>query len=82
MRTKTAKTSGDKRDGIEAPWQKVKYDRQIVAVAKTERAAVIYSTDKHIHEHAKLWGIRVMHLADLPFAGMPTLQSDIFGDPQ
>src|ERR1700693_3445801 len=66
IRTHNAIKVGDKREGIEEPWQKVKYDRQIVATAAVEGVTAIYSTDKGVHEHAKLWGIPAMHLADVP----------------
>lgn len=66
MRTRAAILAGDKREGVTDPWQKVKYDRQIVAIAKTENVSAIYSTDRGIHEHAKLWAIPVLHLADVP----------------
>jgi predicted nucleic acid-binding protein len=65
IRTKSAKLAGDKREGIKDPWQQVKYDRQIVAIARTENVTAIYSTDRGIHDHAKLWGIPVRHLADV-----------------
>ncbi len=78
IRTKAAKLAGDKREGVDEPWQKVKYDRQIIASAKTAGASAIYSTDKHIHEHGKLWGIRVIHIADLPFAANTGTQAGIF----
>jgi predicted nucleic acid-binding protein len=78
IRTKAAKLAGDKREGIEEPWQKVKYDRQILASAKVGGASVIYSTDKHIHEHGKLWGIRVVHLADLPLAESAAHQDELY----
>jgi hypothetical protein len=71
MRTRAAILSGDKRERIGDPWQKVKYDRQIVAIAKTENVSAIYSTDRGIHEHAKLWGMPVLHLADVSI-GAPT----------
>ncbi|MEO5923582.1 MAG: hypothetical protein ABIR70_07125 [Bryobacteraceae bacterium] len=75
MRTKAAIKAGDKKEGLsDSPWQKVKYDRQIVATAKTEGVTAIYSTDKHIHAHAKLWQVPVIHLADvmLTSAGVQT----------
>jgi predicted nucleic acid-binding protein len=78
IRTKMAILAGDKREGIADPWQKVKYDRQIIAVAKTENVAAIYSTDRAIHEHAKLWGIPVLHLADVPL-GAPSGTQDVLG---
>jgi predicted nucleic acid-binding protein len=71
MRTRAAILAGDKREGLTDPWQKVKYDRQIVAVAKTENVTAIYSTDRAVHEHGRLWGIPVLHLADVPL-GSPS----------
>jgi predicted nucleic acid-binding protein len=66
IRTNAAIKAGDKRDGLKSPWQKVKYDRQIVATAKAQGATHIYTADKDIYEHASLWGLKPVHLADLP----------------
>jgi len=44
----------------DAPWQKVKFDRQIVAVAKVHNAHTIYSDDKHVRVFAENAGIRVI----------------------
>lgn len=66
IRTKDAIKAGDKKDGVQSPWQKVKYDRQIVATAKAQRATVIYTADRDIIQHAALWNVRAVHLADLP----------------
>lgn len=45
-----AKDTGNKRDplGSDRPWQKVKIDRQIVAIAKALGAKAIYSDDPDI----------------------------------
>jgi predicted nucleic acid-binding protein len=75
LRTKAAKKRGDKREGVASAWDKVKYDRQIVAIAKVEGASIIYSTDRHIHAHAELWGIKVLNISDLP---IPAKQGDFF----
>jgi len=60
--------AGDKREGEKAePWQKLKYDRQIVAISLVEGATSIYSTDRDIHNQAKRWGgITPVSPADLP----------------
>ncbi len=58
---------GDKREGEKTePWQKLKYDRQIVAISIVEGAAAIVSTDRHGHNQGKRWGIDVTSPADLP----------------
>jgi hypothetical protein len=44
----------------------VKYDRQIVAVAKVCGATTIYSDDKDVRTLAKTVKIEVIGLADLP----------------
>ena len=77
LRTKDAMRKGDKRDGVAAAWDKVKYDRQIVAIAKVEGASVIYSTDKDIHAHATLWGIKVSNVSDLP---IPAKQGKLYDE--
>jgi hypothetical protein len=78
LRTKAAIAAGDKKEGLEAPWQKVKYDRQIIATAKAERVDAIYSTDKHIHANAGLWGVPSIHLADLPLPSSSNAQIAMF----
>ena len=64
--TKDAIDSGDKRDGLEGTWAKIKYDRQIVAIAKVNGSTVIYSDDGNIHTLGKTQGLTVVRVADLP----------------
>jgi len=66
IRVKEAKQKGDKREGLVGEWDKIKYDRQIVAIAKSEGASEIYSTDEDVHRHAKLWGIVPLNVSDIP----------------
>jgi PIN domain-containing protein len=47
-------------------WAKVKFDIQIVAVAKAESATAIYSDDKDIENYAKRLKIPVVRVCDLP----------------
>ncbi|WP_315825997.1 MULTISPECIES: type II toxin-antitoxin system VapC family toxin [unclassified Bradyrhizobium] len=64
--SRTALANGNKKANSTAPWQKVKFDRQIVAIAKVHGATEIYSDDSDIAAlgaHAK---IKVIRLADLP----------------
>jgi hypothetical protein len=72
LRTKQAKKQGDKKEGIVAAWDKVKYDRQILAVAKVEGASTVYSSDRDIHAHGALWGVKVLNISDLPIPAKQT----------
>jgi hypothetical protein len=59
--------SGDKREGEKTePWQKLKYDRQIVAISLVEGATEIYTGDRDVYNQALRWGANPVHLADLP----------------
>jgi predicted nucleic acid-binding protein len=57
--------AGDKREGA-ASWVKVKYDRQIVAIAKVTNADVIYSNDGDIKRFSVREGMTVVTIAELP----------------
>lgn len=56
------KTNKEKWD----TWAKVKFDIQIVSIAKAEAATIIYSDDQHIENLAKRLNIRVVRICDLP----------------
>jgi predicted nucleic acid-binding protein len=58
--------AGSKRGGVSAPWTKVKFDRQIVAIAKTNRCKRIYSDDGDIRTFAAKAGIEVISSWELP----------------
>ena len=66
MMTREAVASGDKRGGSQAPWQKVKVDRQVVAVARAENATRIYADDHNLVEFARRLGMDVISTWDLP----------------
>jgi hypothetical protein len=55
-----------KRSGQAGKWQKIKVDRQIVAIAKVRNAERIYTTDAAVAAFAKESGIVAVGLADLP----------------
>ena len=62
-----ARVKGNKRGSAPtADWQKVKFDRQIVAIALVHKASTIYSDDLDIASHGKDCGVMVLSLADLP----------------
>ncbi len=59
---------GDKFAGATDPWQKVKFDRQIVAIAKVTSEDTIYSDDPGVRKFAKANGLKAygVHDLDLP----------------
>jgi predicted nucleic acid-binding protein len=75
----SAKVKGDKREGADTSWAKVKFDRQIVAIAKTRQATTIYSNDKHIRTLGAREGIAVISVWELP--DPPPQQSILDFDP-
>ena len=64
--TASAIDAGDKREGVSAPWNKIKFDRQIVAIAKINNVSMIYSDDKNLAQFATAQGISVTTIGQLP----------------
>jgi len=64
--TREALDAGDKKLGSGSPWAKIKFDRQIIAIASVEGAAAIYSDDNDITRFSKNTGIPVIGIRDLP----------------
>jgi len=65
--TRDAIIRGDKLSPAkDASWAKVKFDRQIVAIARVAGAQTIYSQDEDVARHAKEVGIKVLRVEDLP----------------
>ncbi len=64
--TRAALYGGDKRGAVDAPWNKIKFDRQIVAIAKVVGASAIYSDDRQLRAFGERQGLTVVGLADLP----------------
>lgn len=57
---------GDKSGGNNAVWQKVKYDRQVVAIAKMHGCTTIYTDDLGIQTFAEALNIPTVGVAALP----------------
>lgn len=74
--TRSAIDHGDKKDGSDATWAKVKYDRQIVAIAKVNSASAIYSDDINLASFAKRAGLHVINIAELDIPSA-TAQMDL-----
>lgn len=66
LMTRKAHDNGDKRGGINAPWAKVKFDRQIVCIAKAYNVSDIYSDDEHVKKLGESIGLTVIGLLGCP----------------
>jgi hypothetical protein len=64
--SREALAKGRKKGKSDATWAKVKYDRQIVAIAKVHGTQTIYSDDSDIRTLGARAKISVVSLADLP----------------
>ncbi len=60
-----AVAAGDKKGGSSESWVKIKFDRQIIAVAKVNGADTIYSDDKNLSNFAKLAGLDVVRVWEM-----------------
>ena len=58
--------AGNKKSGATGTWQKVKVDRQIVAIAKVHSVDELYSDDDDVRRLAESDGLHVKGVADLP----------------
>lgn len=63
---RAVKSGRGKKLGLTGTWQKIKIDRQIVAIAKVEGAEIIYTTDNDIQVLATDSGLQAIHVAQLP----------------
>lgn len=61
-----AAAGGNKKGNSTESWAKIKFDRQIVAIAKVHSATAIYSDDKNLATFAEKAGIKVIKLIDIP----------------
>jgi hypothetical protein len=59
-------TAREKREVAAAPWAKIKFDRQIVAIAKVHGATTIYSDDGQLISFAEANAISCVRVVDLP----------------
>lgn len=63
---KEAIDAGDKRLGLATPGQQIKFDRQIIAIARVEGVSRIYSNDSDLKTLVGTNGPQVLAFADLP----------------
>ncbi|SRR6266852_8178005 len=77
-----AKKKGAKRGDSTETWAKVKYDRQIVAIAKVLNARAIYSEDENLRTLGASQGLTAKGMADCPLPYTRKSQGPIlFPDP-
>ena len=74
--TRDALSTGDLRAGTGATRAKLKFDRQIIAIARTQGQTTIYSDDGDIATLASPLGLEVIPIYRLPEP--PASQSEIF----
>lgn len=60
-----ALSAGDKRGGRQDPWQKIKIDRQVIAIARVQRADELISDDAGLRSTALATGMAVRAIAEL-----------------
>jgi hypothetical protein len=70
-----------KKDGVQAQWQKIKIDRQLVAIAKSRGANQFISADDGVRSNAQRVGIRAMTIPELELPDS-SRQSKFSFDPQ
>lgn len=56
---------GDKKDETEAPWKKIKVDRQIIAIGKSLGATLVISGDVSVRNNALRVGMQGMTIQEL-----------------
>jgi hypothetical protein len=79
--TRDAFDRGNKKDGLSATWAKVKFDRQIVAIARVHQATAIYSDDSDVKTIAGKVNLQVIAIAELPVPP-ENPQKDMFEAPK
>ena len=62
---RNALATGDKKEGSQEPWAKIKFDRQIAAIAKVAQAERIYTDDHGLRNACKKQNIEAVGLADM-----------------
>ena len=57
---------GGKKAESKQPWQRVKIDRQIIAIARANGATQIITSDKDLIAHSNRYGLEIRRVGDLP----------------
>lgn len=75
IRLRNAAAKGDIREGLTITKNAMKFDRQIVAIALTRGARVLYSDDVAVRKFAEDCGLTVKRTSDLPILAV---QQELF----
>ncbi|MWV29153.1 PIN domain-containing protein [Aurantiacibacter rhizosphaerae] len=75
MHREALQATSSKKGTSTEPWQKVKFDRQIIAIARVHRSDAIYSDDKALCDFANSVGMSAQSTWDLP---VPEKTPDLF----
>lgn len=67
--------AGDKKGGSSESWTKVRFDRQIVSIAKSRNAVAVYSTDEQVRKYTEDLGMKAISVWDLDEP--PTVQGNL-----
>src|SRR5689334_9212652 len=74
IRLRDAAAKGDIRDGLTITKSRMKFDRQIVAIALTNGARALYTDDDGVRRFAESCGLKVKRTSDLP---IPAVQQEL-----
>jgi predicted nucleic acid-binding protein len=69
--TRRAEATGNKREGSVEPYQKIKLDRQIVAICKIAGVQTLYACDRGLRTFAQKAGLKVIGVHELPLPPEP-----------
>lgn len=72
---KAALGKGDKRGGRKEAWQRIKIDRQVVAVARVNQATMIVTNDAGLRATATAAGLTASRIDELPLPDSSRQQS-------
>lgn len=74
------RAKGDKRGGSSGIWAKIRFDRQIVAIARINGAKRIFSDDEDLAKFATKLGIEVVPTWDLPLPAAKQIKLEYEGE--
>ncbi len=74
------RSRGGKRGGSTGIWAKVRFDRQIVAIARANKATRIYSDDLDLAKFASKVGIQVVPTWELPLPAAKQISIEYEGE--